>query len=104
MIIKGSLNYDQHGRRRKRTITRRRKVSSPLINKGAVAQMGERRTCTAKVAGSTPVSSTSKGSGQGTKVDNSWKLEISKQYTIAPAYNKGAYQVIPRKEVKDIGK
>ena len=22
----------------------------------------------------------------------------------APAYNKGAYQVIPRKEVKDIGK
>jgi hypothetical protein len=36
--------------------------------------------------------------------DNSWKVEISKQYTIAPAYNKGAYQVIPRKEVKDIGK
>ena len=104
MIIKGSLNYDQHGRRRKRTITRRRKVSSPPINKGAVAQQGERRTCTAKVAGSIPVSSTSKGRGQGTKVDNSWKIEISKQYTIAPAYNKGAYQVIPRKEVKDIGK
>lgn len=32
------------------------------------------------------------------------KREISSQYTIAPAYNKGAYQVIPRKEVKDIGK
>ena len=25
-------------------------------------------------------------------------------HTIAPAYNKGAYQVIPRKEVKDIGR
>jgi len=28
----------------------------------------------------------------------------SKNYTIAPAYNKGAYQVIPRREVKDIGR
>jgi len=28
----------------------------------------------------------------------------SSKYTIAPAYNKGAYQVIPRKEVKDIGR
>ena len=104
MIIKGSLNYDQHGRRRKRKITRRKKVSSPPTNRGAVAQLGERRTCTAKVAGSTPVRSTKRGGSTGTKVDNSWKIEISKQYTVAPAYNKGAYQVIPRKEVKDIGK
>ena len=29
--------------------------------KGAVAQLGERRTCTAKVAGSNPVSSTMHG-------------------------------------------
>jgi hypothetical protein len=36
--------------------------------------------------------------------DNSWKLEISKKYTIAPAYNKGAYQVIPRDDVEHIGK
>jgi len=36
--------------------------------------------------------------------DNSYKREISKQYTIAPAYNKGAYQVIPRQDVKHIGK
>jgi len=28
----------------------------------------------------------------------------SAKYTVAPAYNKGAYQVIPRKEVKDIGR
>ena len=40
----------------------------------------------------------------GTEIDEARKVEISKQYTIAPAYNKGAYQVIPRKEVKDIGK
>jgi len=32
------------------------------------------------------------------------RVEESSKYTIAPAYNKGAYQVIPRKEVKDIGR
>ena len=36
--------------------------------------------------------------------DVSWKQEESKKFTVAPAYNKGAYQVIPRKEVKWIGK
>ena len=102
MIIKGSLNYDSHGRRRKTVRTKRRSHKSKWTKVGAVAQQGEHRICTAKVAGSIPVSSTS--AGKGTKTDNSWKVEISKQYTIAPAYNKGAYQVIPRKEVKDIGK
>ena len=37
-------------------------------------------------------------------VDNSWKLEESKKFTVAPAYNKGAYQVIPRGDVEWIGK
>ena len=32
------------------------------------------------------------------------KKEISKGYTVAPAYNKGAYQVIPKTDVKHIGK
>jgi hypothetical protein len=36
--------------------------------------------------------------------DQSYKKEISATYTIAPAYNKGAYQVIPREGVKDIGR
>lgn len=38
------------------------------------------------------------------KEDNSEKLEVSSKYTIAPAYNKGAYQVIPLDSIKDIGK
>ena len=102
MIIKGSLNYDSHGRRRKTVRTKRRSHKSKWTKVGAVAQLGEHRICTAKVAGSIPVSSTN--AGKGTKVDNSWKLEISKKYTIAPAYNKGAYQVIPRDDVEHIGK
>ena len=32
------------------------------------------------------------------------KAEICKNYTIAPAYNKGAYQVIGKNNIKDIGK
>jgi hypothetical protein len=36
--------------------------------------------------------------------DSSYKLEESKKFTVAPAYNKGAYQVIPEGDVKWIGK
>jgi len=32
------------------------------------------------------------------------RQRISSEYTIAPSYNKGAYQVIPRNEVKHIGR
>ena len=38
------------------------------------------------------------------KKDNSDKIEVSSKYTIAPAYNKGAYQVIPLENIKDIGR
>ena len=102
MIIQGSMRYSANGRKKKNAHLYRKKRQSNKMTKGAVAQQGERRTCTAKVAGSIPVSSTS--AGKGTKVDNSWKVEISKQYTVAPAYNKGAYQVIPRDDVEHIGK
>ena len=32
------------------------------------------------------------------------RCRISSEYTIAPSYNKGAYQVVPRSEVKFIGR
>jgi len=35
---------------------------------------------------------------------NNWRLEESKKFTIAPAYNKGAYQVINKNNYKDIGR
>ena len=41
---------------------------------------------------------------RGTKPVNNWRLEESKKFTVAPAYNKGAYQVIPRSAIKDIGR
>ena len=36
--------------------------------------------------------------------DQSWKAEESKNFTVAPAYNKGAYQVIGKNNIKDIGR
>ena len=40
----------------------------------------------------------------GTKPLSNWRLEESKKFTVAPAYNKGAYQVITKDGIKDIGR
>ena len=40
----------------------------------------------------------------GTKPNRNWRLEESQKFTVAPAYNKGAYQVISRSNIKDIGR
>ena len=36
--------------------------------------------------------------------DTSYRKEVSAKYTVAIAYNKGAYQVISRENIKDIGR
>ena len=51
---------------------------------------------------SVPLSNTI-GNG-GTKPDNSWKIEASKNFTIVPAYNKGAYMVVNKKDLKTAGR
>ena len=43
------------------------------------------------------------GSG-GTKPDNSWKIEASKNFTIVPAYNKGPYMVVNKSDLKTAGR
>jgi len=40
----------------------------------------------------------------GTKPDNRWKIEASKAYTIAPAYNKGPYMVVAKEDIKTAGR
>ena len=45
-----------------------------------------------------------KGKVAGTKPAVNWRLEESRNFTVAPAYNKGAYQVITKSNVKDIGR
>ena len=50
-----------------------------------------------------PVLSNHIGPG-GTKQDNSWKIEESKKFTIVPAYNKGPYMVVNKKDLKTAGR
>ena len=40
----------------------------------------------------------------GTKPDNSWKIEASKNFTIAPAYNKGPYMLVAKQDIKTMGR
>ena len=83
------FKVDSKGKMKKRY-----KVGRPTI--AAVAQQVEQLICNQKVGGSIP-------SG-GTKPVHNWRLKESKNFTIAPAYNKGGYQVISKNNVRDIGK
>tara|TARA_R100000329_G_scaffold81443_1_gene69476 strand:- start:1 stop:285 length:285 start_codon:yes stop_codon:yes gene_type:complete len=94
MIVKGSMNYDQFGRKRKKKATKRRKIP----NKVAISSNKTTKSSNKVIYPS------AKPTEYKTPEDTSYKKEISKQYTVSIAYNKGAYQVIPRNEVKDIGK
>ena len=40
----------------------------------------------------------------GTKPDNRWQIEASKNFTIAPAYNKGPYMVVAKEDIKTAGR
>ena len=97
MIVKGSMNYDQFGRKRKKKTTRARKSTNQ------VGKTFKSSSKTTKSSNKTMYPS-AKVSEYKTPEDTSYKKEISKHYTVYIAYNKGAYQVIPKNEVKDIGK
>ena len=86
------LKVDSKGKIKKRYTFERK----TFVAAAAVAQQVEQLICNQKVGGSIP-------SG-GTKPVNNWRLEESKKFTVAPAYNKGAYQVISKENVKHIGK
>ena len=86
------LKVDSKGKIKKRYTFERK----TFVAAAAVAQQVEQLICNQKVGGSIP-------SG-GTKPVNNWRLEESKKFTIAHAYNKGAYQVITKNNVKDIGR
>ena len=86
------LRVDSNGKVKKRYKFKRK----TFVAAAAVAQQVEQLICNQKVGGSIP-------SG-GTKPVHNWRLEESKNFTIAPAYNKGGYQVISKDNVKHIGK
>jgi len=103
-----SLRYDMNGRKRKMA---KKSMSSPKVKarksdfkplKISQADL-DRQARAQEHREKYP----SMGNGIGTasvRRDTSWKREESKNFTIAPAYNKGAYQVITKNNIKDIGK
>ena len=107
MNMGGSLRYDMSGRKRKNykknnpTVKLTQNKSKPMKPQtNAVLEAHKEHM---KKYPSMPMGS---ATGKGT-VNVDWdieKKEISKGYTVAPAYNKGAYQVIGKSNIKDIGK
>lgn len=94
MVISGSINHSFSGRKRS-TISKVKKVKpvfkdidEPLFKNNRGDEL--KQYPSAKMTPYRP--------GK----DTSYKTQH--KFTVAPAYNKGAYMVIPRSEVKDIGR
>ena len=96
MIIQGSMRYSPSGRKRK-TNAYKKKARPKFV---AQKTKNFKEVDNQKEIPSLSNSSKTKYKNE----DNSWKIEESKKWTVAPAYNKGAYQVIPKGDVKWIGK
>ena len=109
-----SLRYDMHGRKRKTNSLSKPKKKSHNFNtsKGyeapsrapEPAYMSDLRELKAKL---TPPLESDFDKAKRIQEEKKFaeeRLKISSNYTIAPAYNKGAYQVIPNSDLKHIGK
>ena len=98
----GSLRYDMHGRKRKtKALAKPKRRNSYISNMRLDPPKREDST---KKYRSMPIGSYD---AQSALLEMKKKLVAQKEstkYTVAPAYNKGAYQVIPRDCVEDIGK
>ena len=106
----GSLRYDMHGRKRKTKALSKPKVRRGCSSIGRAPALHARgsefesRQLHQKKYRSMPIGSYDAQSALAEMKKKIVAQQESSKYTIAPAYNKGAYQVIPRKEVKDIGR
>ena len=106
----GSLRYDMHGRKRKTKALSKPKVTRGCSSIGRAPALHaggsefESRQLHQKKYRSMPIGSYDAQSALKEMKKKIVAQQESSKYTIAPAYNKGAYQVIPRKEVKDIGR
>ena len=101
----GSMTHSYNGKKRKTVAYRRKKSVPPLSGKPLQVpdHVLERQEAARKHREQYP----SLGVGTSKYVpqeSQDYKKEISKQYTVAPAYNKGAYQVINPDNIVDIGK
>jgi len=101
-----SIRYSMTGKKRKNHAmsTARKKVnfkSTPQYKETVRRQEVQYKSLMEEMIKDGTFNNNSSG---GTKADNIWKIEESKNYAISPAYNKGAYQVVPKSDLKYIGK
>jgi len=95
-IFKGSMNHTFSGRKKVRLqAAKSGRISVKSLNVAASPSYRRDTVSYPSVEEAGAVSS---------RDMSDYKAEISSKYTIAPAYNKGAYQVISRDNVKHIGK
>ena len=94
MIVRGSMRYLPNGRRKKTFPTKqnREKVQFMQLHRedSVLHKLNEYPS-----APLTPYKP---------RPRDDWKVQASSGYTIAPAYNKGAYQVISENNIEDTGK
>lgn len=95
-IFYGSIGHTYSGRKRK--TARSRKTKLVVRSTATMPTYTNYRE--------TPHYPSNTSTGCNTTVDpkREEKLQVAKNYTVAVAYNKGAYQVISKANVKDIGK
>ena len=96
MIVRGSMRYSPSGRLRNTILSKgKRQVEFMQLHSSETKSPPIRETEDYPSAPMTPYKP---------RPREDWKVEVSSQYTIAPAYNKGAYQVISKDNIEDIGK
>ena len=101
----GSMTHSYNGKKRKTSAYRRKKSVPPVSTKEL--KVPEHVLARQEAARKHREQYPSMGVGTSKYVpqeSQDYKKEISKQYTVAPAYNKGAYQVINPDNIVDIGK
>ena len=105
----GSLRYDMHGRKRKtKSLSTPKKRGCSSIGRAPALHAGgsecESRQLHHKKFRSMPIGSYDAQSALQEMKKKIIAQKESKNFTVAPAYNKGAYQVIPKSDIKHIGK
>ena len=92
-FLKGlGFKFDSKGK-----MKRRYKKSAPLAHSVEQLICNQQVVCSNRTRGTTL-------QGSSTIQSDNWRLQESKKFTIAPAYNKGGYQVISSNNIKDIGR
>ena len=102
-MLYGSLQHDQYGRKRK-TIAWK-KTPRPAATAFEPLRPSDNYIRETKTYASAPrLGLSSEAEALAPVGDGAWRVAESRNFTVAPAYNKGAYQVISKGDVKHIGK